>query len=83
VLAPERGGLFVDATVGAGGHAEALLDAGARVRVLGLDRDPDALAAAGARLARFGERVALRRADFGDLDQVLADSPAPARLSGR
>jgi 16S rRNA (cytosine1402-N4)-methyltransferase len=78
VLAPERGGLFVDATVGAGGHAEALLEAGPRVRLLGLDRDPDALAAARVRLARFGERVALRQADFGDLDLVLSDDPAPA-----
>ena len=78
MLAPERGGLFVDATVGAGGHAEALLDAGPRVRLLGLDRDPDALAAARVRLARFGERVALRQADFGDLDLVLSDDPAPA-----
>jgi len=78
VLAPERGGLFVDATVGAGGHAEALLDAGPGVRLLGLDRDPDALAAARIRLARFRERVELRRADFGDLDAVLSDFPAPA-----
>ncbi len=78
LLAPERGGLFVDATVGAGGHAEALLDAGPRVHLLGLDRDPDALASARVRLARFGERVELRRADFGDLDAVLPDSPAPA-----
>ena len=78
MLAPERGGLFVDATVGAGGHAEALLDAGPRASLLGLDRDPDALAAAGARLARFGDRVTLRRADFADLDLVLSDSPAPA-----
>jgi 16S rRNA (cytosine1402-N4)-methyltransferase len=78
VLAPERGGLFVDATVGAGGHAEALLDAGPSVRLLGLDRDPDALAAARVRLARFGERVSLRQADFADLDLVLSDFPAPA-----
>ena len=78
LLAPDRGGLFVDATVGAGGHAEALLDAGPRARLLGLDRDPDALAAARGRLARFGDRVALRQADFGDLDLVLSDSPAPA-----
>ena len=78
MLAPERGGLFVDATVGAGGHAEALLDAGPGVRLLGLDRDPDALAAARIRLARFRERVELRRADFGDLDAVLSDFPAPA-----
>ena len=48
------------------------------MRLLGLDRDPDALASARVRLARFGERVELRRADFGDLDAVLPDSPAPA-----
>ena len=77
LLEPDRGGFFVDATVGAGGHAEALLEAGPGVRLLGLDRDPDALAAARARLARFEERVELRQADFGDLEHVLADSPAP------
>ena len=70
----------MDATVGAGGHAEALLEAGPDVRLLGLDRDPDALEAARARLARFGPRVDLRPADFGDLDAVLADGPAPAGI---
>jgi 16S rRNA (cytosine1402-N4)-methyltransferase len=67
----------VDATVGAGGHAEALLVRGAEVRLLGLDRDPEALAAAGERLARFGGRVSLREADFGDLEDALAGFPAP------
>ncbi len=76
-LAPERGGFFVDATLGAGGHAEALLARGAGVRLLGIDRDPDALARAGQRLARFGERVRLVEADFGDLDAILDGSPAP------
>ncbi|MFY9551241.1 MAG: 16S rRNA (cytosine(1402)-N(4))-methyltransferase RsmH, partial [Thermoanaerobaculia bacterium] len=77
LLAPERGGLFVDATVGAGGHAEALLERGPRARVLGIDRDPEALALARERLARFGDRVALVEADFADLDAVLAPHPAP------
>jgi len=67
----------VDATVGAGGHAEALLVRGAEVRLLGLDRDPEALAAAGERLARFGGRVSLREADFGDLEDALEGFPAP------
>ena len=75
ILAPERGGFFVDATLGAGGHAAALLERGPRIRLLGLDRDPDALAAARERLARFGNRVALREANFGDLDRVLEGWP--------
>ena len=50
-------GVVVDATLGGGGHAEALLDAHPHLSVLGLDQDPDAIAAAAARLARFGDRV--------------------------
>jgi 16S rRNA (cytosine1402-N4)-methyltransferase len=70
-LAPGRGGFFVDATLGAGGHAEALLARGPGVALLGIDRDPDALARAGERLARFPGRVRLVEADFGDLDAVI------------
>lgn len=70
-----RGGLFFDGTVGGGGHAEAILRASAATRVLGVDRDPAALAAARARLARFGERVELELGDYADvaerLDEVL------------
>ncbi|MBD0320645.1 MAG: 16S rRNA (cytosine(1402)-N(4))-methyltransferase, partial [Gemmatimonadetes bacterium] len=44
LLRPERGGLFLDGTLGGGGHAEALLERGARARLIGVDRDPDALA---------------------------------------
>jgi 16S rRNA (cytosine1402-N4)-methyltransferase len=77
MLAPERGGLFVDATVGAGGHAEALLERGPDARLLGLDRDAEALETARRRLARFGDRVELVEANFGELDDVLADRPAP------
>ena len=51
LLAPARGGLFVDCTVGLGGHARALLEAGA-TRILGLDRDPDALQLARERAGR-------------------------------
>ena len=70
LLAPERGGLFVDCTVGLGGHSRALLDAGA-TRVLGLDRDRDALRLAGEALAEFGDRVELVHADYRDLPDVL------------
>ncbi len=53
LLEPSRGGLFVDCTVGLGGHARALLEAGA-TRLLGLDRDPTALRLAAAALAESG-----------------------------
>jgi 16S rRNA (cytosine1402-N4)-methyltransferase len=70
LLQPERGGLFVDCTVGFGGHAAALLEAGA-TRLLGLDRDPEALARARERLAPWADRVELVHSDFRALDQVL------------
>jgi len=75
LLAPERGGFFVDATVGAGGHAEAILERGADARLLGLDRDAEALETARRRLARFGARAELLEANFTDLEEVLADRP--------
>jgi 16S rRNA (cytosine1402-N4)-methyltransferase len=71
LLEPSRGGLFVDCTVGLGGHSRALLEAGAD-RVLGLDRDTTALALAGDTLSAFGDRVELVHADYRDLDRVLA-----------
>ena len=70
LLAPSRGGEFVDCTVGLGGHSRALLEAGA-TRVIGLDRDASALALAQARLAAFGDRVALVHADYREIDRVL------------
>jgi 16S rRNA (cytosine1402-N4)-methyltransferase len=69
-LRPERGGLFVDCTVGLGGHSRALLESGA-TRVIGLDRDQDALSAARIALAPWGDRVDLVHADYRTLDQVL------------
>ena len=71
-LDPSRGGLFVDCTVGAGGHARVLLQAGAD-RVLGLDRDAEALPAAAGTLHPWADRVDLAHADFRALDDVLAE----------
>jgi 16S rRNA (cytosine1402-N4)-methyltransferase len=71
-LEPGRGGLFVDCTVGLGGHSVALLEHGAS-RILGLDRDPDALEIARQTLAAFGDRVELVHADYRDLDSVLGE----------
>jgi 16S rRNA (cytosine1402-N4)-methyltransferase len=70
LLDPSRGGLFVDCTVGLGGHARALLEAGA-TRVLGLDRDPEALALAAESLAGWGDRVELVHADYRELGPIL------------
>jgi len=72
LLTPERGGLFVDCTVGLGGHSRALLEHGAST-VLGLDRDPEALELARRELAAFGERVELVQSDYRDLERVLDD----------
>jgi 16S rRNA (cytosine1402-N4)-methyltransferase len=69
-LAPQRGGLFVDCTVGLGGHAAALLDAGAE-RLIGIDRDREALAVARTRLEPWGHRADLVHADYRDLAAVL------------
>ena len=69
-LRPERGGLFVDCTVGLGGHTSAILAAGA-TRVIGLDRDPDALGRAREALASWLDRVDFAHADFRSLDTVL------------
>jgi len=70
----------VDATVGAGGHAAALLGANDGVRLLGLDRDDEALDIARRRLEPFGARVTLQRADFGQLAEALEGHPAPDGL---
>jgi 16S rRNA (cytosine1402-N4)-methyltransferase len=69
-LRPEQGGLFVDCTVGLGGHSRALLEAGAS-RVIGFDRDLDALARARDTLAPWGDRVELVHADYRSIDEVL------------
>ena len=70
LLTPERGGLFVDCTVGLGGHARALLERGAE-RLIGIDRDPAALQVSAETLAEFGARVELVHADYRQLSAVL------------
>jgi len=70
-LAPAEGRVVCDGTLGAGGHAGRVLEAGARV--VGLDRDPDALAVARERLARFADRVTIVHATFGEVADVLRD----------
>ncbi len=70
-LAPRPGGRYIDATVGAGGHAEAILERSAPDgRLLGIDRDPSALEVAGERLSRFGRRVTLVHGSFRELGRL-------------
>lgn len=76
LLAPalsQPGAIHVDGTLGMGGHAEAVLEADPQVRLVGIDRDPEALRLAGERLARFGERATLVHAVNDELGEVLDD----------
>ena len=79
-LQPMAGGLFVDCTVGLGGHARALLEAGAS-RLIGLDRDPAALALAGENVADWKDRVELVHADYRQLETVL-DARGVGQVAG-
>jgi len=70
-LEPERGGLFVDCTLGLGGHAEALLAANPALRLIGIDRDPVAHERAQRRLAAYEGRVTYLEGEFGDVEELL------------
>ncbi len=73
-------GRYLDGTIGGGGHADHLLSRYPRAELIGLDRDPEALEAARRRLAPHAGRVDLHRADYADMEDVLAGvgGPAPA-----
>ena len=79
MLAPGPGKCFLDGTLGGGGHSESLLKAGAQV--IGLDQDPQAIAFATQRLAPFGERIQVVRANFAEAGAVL-DRLGIARVDG-
>lgn len=82
LLVTDRGGRYLDATLGLGGHAEAILRALApEGRLLGLDWDPETLAQASARLAPFGARFSAERCNFRAVAQVL-DARGFQPLSG-
>ena len=73
-LAPERGGWFVDCTLGLGGHAAHVLRCDSSARVLGIDRDEEALAEAERRLRDFGDRVRLVHGNFHALDEIVGEA---------
>lgn len=73
LLQPQANGRYLDGTVGAGGHTAGILEASAPTgRVLGLDKDPEAIAYAQKRLAKYGERVVLVNASYTAMAQVVA-----------
>jgi len=80
LLQPERGGIFVDCTLGLGGHSRMLLEAGA-ARVIGIDRDTDALAIAKVELAAFADRVTFVHADYREVADVL-DAQGVSEVAG-
>ncbi|HYP74194.1 MAG TPA: 16S rRNA (cytosine(1402)-N(4))-methyltransferase RsmH [Microbacterium sp.] len=84
LLAPalqRPGAVLVDATEGMGGHSEALLDRFGDIRLIGLDRDTDALRIAGERLAPFGDRVTLVHTVYDGIAEAVAAAGAP-RVDG-
>lgn len=71
LLAPERGGIFVDCTLGLGGHSEMILQSSPKTRVIGIDQDLEAIKFAKKRLEKFGKRFNVFHANFAELESVL------------
>lgn len=78
LLRVRPGGVYLDATVGGGGHARAVLEAEASCRVVGIDRDPAALEVAAASLGAWRDRVVLVRANFSEIEAKLRDLQLPS-----
>jgi 16S rRNA (cytosine1402-N4)-methyltransferase len=79
-LAPGRGGVYFDGTLGGGGHTEAILEAGETAQVIAVDQDPEALAVAQQRLGKFGDRVMYVHGNFADAAETGAETLAGALL---
>ena len=82
IMAPEPGEVFVDCTLGGGGHSRGFLERmGADGRLIGIDQDTNALKAAGENLAEFGERVTYVHSNYNNLDEIL-NTYAPDGVDG-
>ncbi len=77
-LAIRPDGIYVDGTAGGGGHSSRIAQQLTTGRLIALDKDPDAVAAATARLAPYGERAMVLQRDFADMAQVLGELGIPA-----
>lgn len=74
LLEPKRGGIFVDCTLGLGGHSESILQISDNVQVVGIDQDLEAIAFAKERLAKFGNRFQVYHANFSEISEVLDEA---------
>jgi 16S rRNA (cytosine1402-N4)-methyltransferase len=73
-LDPQARQVFIDATLGLGGHSQAILESAEKVRVIGIDQDLDAIGFAKQRLEKFGERVEIYHANFAEIKEVLSEA---------
>jgi 16S rRNA (cytosine1402-N4)-methyltransferase len=78
ILNPQAEEIYVDCTLGLGGHTEAILQAAENIRVIGIDQDAEAISLAEKRLARFGERIDIFHANFADIKTVLPEAGVQA-----
>ncbi len=74
LLQSQHGGLFVDATLGLGGHSEAILDSSPEARVIGIDQDNEALKLAKERLQRFGDKIMIFHGNFSTIRTVVTSA---------
>ena len=74
ILKPQTGEIFVDATLGLGGHSEAILANFNKTRIIGIDQDVEAIEYARERLAKFDERIEIFQANFSDIKEVLREA---------
>lgn len=74
LLNPQKGEVFVDATLGLGGHTEAILSVSDTIKIIGIDQDAEAIKFAKVRLEKFGDRINIFHANFSEIKQVVIDA---------